>query len=156
MEKVTYLAHYGIRGQRWGVRRYQNDDGSLTRLGQKRYNVNTDGTVMLKPGYSKTQTAIGVLKTSLGSTMLSKGIKTMLITKNITSEKTRKILTGAVLNTVLGAVTVTSGVQNFINANSNKTFNSTGMGGTPETFKGTQKTRAQVLAYQARINRTKK
>jgi hypothetical protein len=108
MEKVTYLAHYGIRGQRWGVRRYQNDDGSLTRLGQKRYNVNTDGTVMLKPGYSKTQTAIGVLKTSLGSTMLSKGIKTMLITKNITSEKTRKILTGAVLNTVLGAVTVTS------------------------------------------------
>lgn len=28
--------HHGIRGQRWGVRRYQNADGSLTPAGQKR------------------------------------------------------------------------------------------------------------------------
>lgn len=32
------LQHYGIRGQRWGVRRYQNSDGSLTAAGRKRYN----------------------------------------------------------------------------------------------------------------------
>lgn len=31
------LYHYGIKGQRWGVRRYQNADGSLTAAGQKRY-----------------------------------------------------------------------------------------------------------------------
>lgn len=31
------LYHYGIPGMRWGVRRYQNYDGSLTALGQKRY-----------------------------------------------------------------------------------------------------------------------
>ena len=30
------LAHYGIKGQRWGVRRYQNKDGSLTDAGKKR------------------------------------------------------------------------------------------------------------------------
>lgn len=30
------LYHHGIKGQRWGVRRFQNKDGSLTRLGQKR------------------------------------------------------------------------------------------------------------------------
>ena len=31
------LWHHGIKGQRWGVRRYQNADGSLTAAGQKRY-----------------------------------------------------------------------------------------------------------------------
>ena len=30
--------HYGILGMRWGVRRYQNYDGSLTPAGEKRYN----------------------------------------------------------------------------------------------------------------------
>ena len=31
-----YLAHYGIKGQKWGVRRYQNTDGSLTSEGKAR------------------------------------------------------------------------------------------------------------------------
>lgn len=30
------LYHHGIKGQRWGVRRYQNKDGSLTTAGKKR------------------------------------------------------------------------------------------------------------------------
>ena len=32
----SYLAHHGIKGQKWGVRRYQNKDGSLTAAGKKR------------------------------------------------------------------------------------------------------------------------
>lgn len=31
------LRHWGIKGQRWGVRRFQNEDGSLTAEGRKRY-----------------------------------------------------------------------------------------------------------------------
>ena len=32
-----HLAHHGIKGQKWGVRRYQNDDGTLTSEGKVRY-----------------------------------------------------------------------------------------------------------------------
>ena len=31
-----YLSHHGILGQKWGVRRYQNSDGTLTSAGKKR------------------------------------------------------------------------------------------------------------------------
>ena len=34
MENELY--HFGIKGMRWGVRRYQNPDGSLTNAGKKR------------------------------------------------------------------------------------------------------------------------
>ena len=31
------LYHHGIKGQKWGIRRYQNEDGTLTAEGRKRY-----------------------------------------------------------------------------------------------------------------------
>ena len=31
------LFHWGIKGQKWGVRRFQNEDGTLTEAGKKRY-----------------------------------------------------------------------------------------------------------------------
>lgn len=33
-----FLVHYGISGQKWGVRRFQNEDRTLTEEGKKRYN----------------------------------------------------------------------------------------------------------------------
>ena len=32
-----YISHYGIQGQKWGLRRYQNPDGTLTEEGKRRY-----------------------------------------------------------------------------------------------------------------------
>ena len=39
---VGDLQHSGIKGMRWGIRRYQNKDGSLTPAGRKRYNAETE------------------------------------------------------------------------------------------------------------------
>lgn len=36
MDYPTYLIHYGIEGQKWGVRRFQNEDGTYTQEGLER------------------------------------------------------------------------------------------------------------------------
>ena len=47
------LRHYGILGMKWGVRRYQNADGSLTAAGKKRYGSDDDGDSNSKSSDSK-------------------------------------------------------------------------------------------------------
>lgn len=42
------LQHHGILGMKWGVRRYQNKDGSLTAAGKKRYSAKDEQDAALK------------------------------------------------------------------------------------------------------------
>ena len=39
---MSDLRHHGIKGQKWGVRRFQNADGSLTTIGKLRYGSSKD------------------------------------------------------------------------------------------------------------------
>lgn len=39
MSTYGYLAHHGVKGQKWGVRRFQNKDGTLTKEGRSRYGI---------------------------------------------------------------------------------------------------------------------
>ncbi len=67
---TTYLAHHGILGQKWGVRRYQNEDGTLTAAGKKELRRRRNGNkiagdiigIAAKTGFVSDETADRVAK----------------------------------------------------------------------------------------------
>lgn len=54
-----YLAHHGILGQKWGIRRYQNEDGSLTPAGKKHYGDGEEKSSSRKRSSASKKIAIG-------------------------------------------------------------------------------------------------
>jgi len=61
MSQYGYLMHHGVKGMRWGVRNYQNPDGSLTAEGKARY-----GTVEKYNKAMATRQKIGKVAKGIG------------------------------------------------------------------------------------------
>lgn len=59
----TYIAHHGILGQKWGIRRYQNPDGSLTNAGKKHYSQKNSASTSIEKNVSKAAVATIAAKT---------------------------------------------------------------------------------------------
>ncbi len=57
------IIHHGIKGQRWGVRRFENKDGSLTPKGKERYSANKQSKKEKIKSIAKStaKTALGTL-----------------------------------------------------------------------------------------------
>lgn len=59
-ENKDFIAHYGIKGQKWGQRQWQNEDGTYTEAGKERYWGGSQQNSNLVPRQSSVQTSNAV------------------------------------------------------------------------------------------------
>ena len=101
------LYHHGIKGMKWGVRRFQNEDGSLTTAGKKRYEDESTGSDKKTSSNNGSKTPrkglIARRKDSLTQKYIAKGYS-QTAAKNMAEQRMR---TEAVL-AVVGTVAVTA------------------------------------------------
>ena len=101
------LYHHGIKGMKWGVRRFQNEDGSLTTAGKKRYEDESTGSDKKTSSNNGSKTPrkglIARRKDSLTQKYIAKGYS-QTAAKTMAEQRMR---TEAVL-AVVGTVAVTA------------------------------------------------
>lgn len=76
------LQHYGVKGMRWGVRRYQNKDGTLTPAGEKRRKILDDAA----------KRASDLRRTASSYQMISEAAAARAANRTITDDMVKKYL----------------------------------------------------------------
>lgn len=71
------VTHHGIKGQKWGIRRYQNPDGTLTEAGKKRYGTAEN----LQKSQEKSQRRTAMAQKAIIGTSFA--LSAMLISKHL-------------------------------------------------------------------------
>ena len=71
-EYSDYLVHHGIKGQKWGVRRFETKSGHLTSAGKKRYDDSGDGQKTSAAGKKKSSKAATYAK--IGAAVVATGL----------------------------------------------------------------------------------
>ena len=79
------LQHHGIKGQKWGVRRFQKKDGSLTPAGKKRYDD--------EPGERKKE-GKSEDRPSRGKRAVKAILRTVLVDTAVRSVSTHLVMSG--------------------------------------------------------------
>lgn len=86
------LMHHGIHGMRWGVRRYQNKDGSLTAAGRKRVDkLDSEYQILTGMKLNKKKTSADVKKTEPKPKPKSKSKSISEMTNEEIQEKINRI-----------------------------------------------------------------
>ena len=116
--KQNELYHFGIKGQKWGVRRFQNKDGSLTPAGKKRYDDASNDTSK-KTGLSDKQKI--ALKIAAGAAIAAAIVGGAHGAKKYTDVKSDKLITakGKAIYDHLSATTPWHDVASFNRAMAN-------------------------------------
>lgn len=70
--RETVLMHYGVKGMKWGVRRYQNKDGSLTSKGKKHYTDDVNADVNTSKSKNPLNATNKILLTNICQTAIPK------------------------------------------------------------------------------------
>ena len=80
--RIDELVHYGIKGQKWGRRQYQNKDGSLTPAGKERYGSKENFETQYP---AEQKAAMNAVKKAS-----DEGVKTARAARELEAERTRK------------------------------------------------------------------
>lgn len=89
MQYESYLQHHGIKGQKWGVRRYQNSDGSLTDAGKKRYMKDASREIR-RTGYAANTMGRVLGSSKVSNRRISKAAKSYVDWMNYLDESKQK------------------------------------------------------------------
>lgn len=94
-DHTNELYHYGILGMKWGKRRYQNKDGSLTSAGKKRYDKPNDDYIKVHSKKKISQMSNDELKNRNNRLQMEKNYRELTRKTNIGKKATQAFISTA-------------------------------------------------------------